>query len=131
MSDRNDELPSYQATITSGNTKHLVFNFLNFSESQVITISGDKCRKLFFWGFLLPFPILLIGGYIGLIHYPFFKKVYFKDEQHQMYFEYVKEQEMKWGKRCFYLFGLLSFIIGSILLAGFKSNWTILNNLNS
>ncbi|KAG5519093.1 hypothetical protein PMAC_002180 [Pneumocystis sp. 'macacae'] len=123
MSDENDELPSYQASINPENRKQVLFDLLNSNESQLITLTGKRCRKLFFFGVLFPFPILLIGAYIGLIHYPFFKKVYFKDEQQQMYFEYIKEEEMRWGKRCLYLFGLILFAIGSILFAGFKSNW--------
>ncbi|KTW25870.1 hypothetical protein T552_03144 [Pneumocystis carinii B80] len=125
MSD-NNELPSYQASVSTRNKKQ-IFDLLNLNESQTVTFSGTKCYKLFFWGILLPFPILLIGAYIGLIHYPFFRKNHFKDEQLQMYFEYIKEEEIKWGKRCFYLFGLISFVIASILLAGFKSNWTVSN----
>ncbi|KAG4301445.1 hypothetical protein PCANB_002350 [Pneumocystis canis] len=125
MTDKNDGLPSYQASISPKNTKQIIFDFLNFNESQTTTLMSTKCKKLFFWGMLFPFPILLIGVYIGLIHYPFFRNTYFKDEQQQMYFEYLKKEEIKWGKRCLYLFGLLSFVIGSILLAGFKSNWKI------
>ncbi|EMR10056.1 hypothetical protein PNEG_01809 [Pneumocystis murina B123] len=128
MSD-NNELPSYQASVSAKNKKEL-FDLLNLNESQIGAFSGTKCYKLFFWGILFPFPILLIGAYIGLIHYGFFKKNHFKDEQQQMYFEYVKEEEIKWGKRCFYLFGLISFVIASILLAGFKSNWTLSDYLN-
>ncbi|KAG4306524.1 hypothetical protein PORY_000512 [Pneumocystis oryctolagi] len=125
MSSESDELPSYQASISPRSTKQILFDLLNSNESQTITFKDPVCRKLFFWGVLIPFPILLIGAYIGLIHYPFFKRVHFKNEQQQMYFEYVKEEEIRWGKRCLYLSGLLLFAIGSILFAGFKSNWVI------